>query len=113
MQVINRPLHEILTELKAKLEPLTKRPKGSQTAVSKATGVPQYTIHRIMKKKRVRLSESVEKLCKYAGVKLTGKARHPSDNEELMKALAKVWNGSDDDAKALAAVIETLDRLRE
>jgi transcriptional regulator with XRE-family HTH domain len=107
-----RPVEEIVREARAFL-------KGcglNQSDIAKNAGLNQSTISRLMGgKERQRISNGLQKLCNYAGIKLFSIAPayhgNPSENTDLMGALGEVWDGTPAHAKALARLIRDLNLL--
>jgi hypothetical protein len=80
--------------------------KISQEALAKAAGINQATVSRIMARCPRRAGGAFTKLCRYADKVCERESRpDPSLCSELMNALRDVWNGSDEHAEALAAII--------
>lgn len=83
-----------------------------QRDIAEATGLSQSQVSRILRGRRIRSSDSTEAVCIYVRSKL-----QPIDLEDvqactpLMSALSKVWNGTNQHAMALSAVIESLGAL--
>lgn len=89
---------------------------GIQKDIARKAGVHQSTISRIKAgEKRVRYSKGLRKLCKYARIpieiEIPASPPDPTGNEELMRALAEVWDGSIAHAKALARLIRDTKHL--
>ena len=83
---------------------------AAQESISRLAGVSQSTVSRVLSSMPKTRGGAFKKLCKYA--KENQKARSttdPSANETLMQALKDVWNGTDEHAMALAAIIRAID----
>lgn len=81
----------------------------TQTQIAEALGASQPQVSRILNGESVKVSRLLEEVCLYVesfeGGVTPDLARA---NEELMAALAEVWDGSAAHAKALATVIRSL-----
>ena len=87
----------------------------SQSAYSKAAGVHQSTVSRMLSPKYQpkRLSRGLTRLCNYASVEIFSHGHvDPRNSKELMDALEYVWDGSTQHSKALARVIRELGHLK-
>lgn len=84
---------------------------ASQSDISRATGVHQSQISRILSGNVRRLSKNVQKLCTYAGSVTT--ARIPPDIEtRLSSALEKLTANGPEEAMALENLVAGLVRWR-
>jgi hypothetical protein len=77
----------------------------SSTAIAKVTGVPQSQVYRNLFGRPKRISKTLRELCCYANISLKTALPAPASSPILMDALAKVWDGSDDHARRLAALL--------
>lgn len=91
-----------------KLRSLLLSGATSQTAISKATGVDQSQISRILSGNAKRVSKNVIELCKYSDQFQSSVSHDPAHSASLMGALRTVWNGTPEHAEALARVILSL-----
>ena len=81
----------------------------SQSTVSDAAQVDQATVSRVLSHCPKRAGKAFRRLCKYADTVDTKAIRpDPSGSHELMSALGNVWDGSDEHAEALAAIIQAV-----
>lgn len=88
---------------------LAKSLKITQEDISNATGISQSQISRLLSGHGKRTSKSYLKICDY--VFSYGKKISPElvrQNDELINALAVVWDGSDSQSKAIANIIYSL-----
>lgn len=84
----------------------------TQKQIAIAVGASQSQVSRILSGHIIRRTRLLETLCIYASSKLHfGKRPDVRRNTELMSALAEVWDGSDEHARALARVIRSLAEL--
>jgi len=107
-----RPLNDVIRDLN---EFLLGYP-GKQSKLAKDAGVNQSTISRALHSKgRSRHSGGLVKLCIFANIPLTlsheAPLPDPSTSPELMEALAQVWDGSPNHAKAIARIIRDLQHI--
>lgn len=84
--------------------------EGLQRDIAHAAGVDQSTVSRIRGGEiRHRLSKGLRNLCKYAKIQieidLPASTSDPTQNPDLVMALAEVWDGTPSHAKALARLI--------
>lgn len=95
-----------------KLEALVKSLKIKQEDISSATGISQSQISRLLSGHGKRTSKSYIKICNYVysfEKKIT--PDHVRQNDELINALARVWDGSAKQSKAIANIIESLGEI--
>lgn len=85
----------------------------TQEEIAQAINVNQSQVSRIFRGQVNRHTDTLEKICKYAclrSVKVSPADVRNSDT--LINALSDVWDGTDQDAQALAGVIRSLQTLR-
>ncbi|MBK9347831.1 MAG: helix-turn-helix transcriptional regulator [Burkholderiales bacterium] len=85
----------------------------TQEEIAQAINVNQSQVSRIFRGQVHRHTDTLGKICKYAllkSVKVTPDDVRNSDT--LINALSDVWDGTDQDAQALAGVIRSLQTLR-
>lgn len=84
----------------------------SQTAIAEAIGASQPQVSRILSGQGLRRSRLLEEVCLYVERHVGGVTPEMvRENEELISALAAVWDGSTQHARALATVIRSLRAL--
>lgn len=83
----------------------------TQTDLSKASGVHQPTISRLLRGELRRIATEVKALCDYANISVYAD-RDPGGNAVLMSALQDVWDGTDDDADRIANVLRSVAAMR-
>lgn len=102
-------LRAVGTDIKQKwlrLKATLETQEVSQEALAIAAGINQATVSRILGRCPKRAGAAFIRLCIYANrVDEHGSRPDPALSDELMNALRDVWNGSDEHAKALAAII--------
>jgi transcriptional regulator with XRE-family HTH domain len=85
----------------------------TQEEIAKAINVNQSQVSRIFRGQVHRHTVTLEKICKYARVKSVKVTPDDVRNSDvLINALSDVWDGTDQDAQALAGVIRSLQALR-
>lgn len=77
----------------------------SQLRLSQETGIPQPTISRALKAP-VRVSSTHRKLCKFAGIPMTGAAEDSDARHALLQTVLEVWDGTTEHAQTLARLIK-------
>lgn len=85
----------------------------TQKQVSKATGVDQSQISRILSGQILRVSGNVKKLCKYAE-NLSPKDNHfeTTCEQRVVESALRLWNGTPDHAELLGELFKQLHRLQ-
>lgn len=84
----------------------------TQQAIASALGASQSQISRVLAGHSARRSKLLDKICIYVSSKTHGVSiESVRENNELMAALASVWDGTPDHAQALSAVIRSLAQL--
>lgn len=84
----------------------------SQLEISQATGINQSQISRIFNGDLKRESKAYKAIANFIRMHRKGVTRESViENRELIDALASVWDGSPDQAVALASVIKALGKL--
>jgi transcriptional regulator with XRE-family HTH domain len=83
----------------------------SQPEISIKSGIDQSQVSRILAGKFKRSSKNVEKLCKYAKIKIVANKISPIDNQTLMKALSYAWDGSEKHAKSIAKILYAIGNI--
>ena len=83
----------------------------SQSDISRATGIHQSQVSRILSGSSRRASPNVLTLCKFANEMERFANTNPASNPLLMDALRAVWNGSEAHAEAIAGLLLTLKRF--
>jgi len=82
--------------------------KSNSLSISKSTGIPQSTVYRSLYVKRIKLTEGISQLVNYLGMDISKYIDiDPSKNQDLMRALQIVWNGTDKHAKQLSRLLMT------
>lgn len=80
-------------------------------ALSKAAGIAQPTLSKFLSGRTKTVTPHIRQVLEYAGIKVEAgitDVRNPTDNAVLYGALMRAWDGTDDHAKLLADVIETV-----
>ena len=81
----------------------------TQEGISEATGISQSQVSRVLSGSGKRQSKAFIEICNYVNSKKTGISPElVKQNDELINAIAQVWDGSARQAKALASVIQSL-----
>ena len=81
----------------------------SQNAIAEAAKVDQATVSRVLSQCPKRAGKAFRRLCKYAEkIEAAAIQPNPSGCPELMSALGNVWDGSNEHAEALAAIIRAV-----
>jgi len=84
----------------------------TQEQIAKAVSASQSQVSRILSGKMVRRSKLFDEICKYVNNAVKGVSPETvRGNEELMDAIASVWDGTAHQANALAHVIRSLGGL--
>lgn len=95
-------------DIQSALRAAMERNGHSQPDVSKVTGVSQSNISRLLGGQRKRVTESVRRLCQYAGIDAKGAALEPDAQRRLSQAVREAIGDNPHAALALASVIESL-----
>lgn len=83
----------------------------SQSEIARATGVHQSQVSRILSGAARRASPNVLLLCKFADEVGRFATTNPASNLVLMDALRAVWDGTQENAEAIAGLLMTLRRF--
>lgn len=84
----------------------------TQTELATAIGATQGQISRILSGGTKGKSKLYKKICSYVKNKQTTvTSQHVTGNAELIDALTKTWDGTDQHARAISAVILSLQHL--
>lgn len=83
----------------------------SESSISRATGIPQTTIHRALKHP-MRLTKTHITLCKFSGIDLSTASEHQETREELIQELLDIWDGSREHADYLARLLRAAAALQ-
>ena len=80
----------------------------SSTSIASLVGMQQSTVYRNLYKDKVRLTRGLVGLCNYAKINAYDYLQNdPTSNQQLMKTLSLVWNGTDAHAKQLSRLLLT------
>ena len=82
----------------------------TQLEAARKLGTSQALISRVLSCNWKKKSAQIESIANYLGVKPT---IDPRTSNELIQALADVWNGEPEDAKALAQCIRAIGAARK
>lgn len=99
------------TQLLHRLAELVVSKRLTQTAISRATGVDQSQISRILAGRLSRASKNVQKLCEYAKTLPEQPPSHSSD--ELAGAFREFVGGAVNEDVAIADLIKSLRAWRQ
>jgi transcriptional regulator with XRE-family HTH domain len=83
----------------------------TQTDISRALSASQSQVSRVLSGRSARRSKLLDRVCNYVFSITSSIQPDPQTNEELMSAVAAVWDGSSEHAQALALVIRSLGSL--
>lgn len=93
---------------------LAKKHGLTQREIALQLGASQSQVSRVLAGGACRRSRLFDEVCKYVNsVSPTSRPISPNTSSELMTALAEVWDGSHQHAKALALVIRSLGVLSD
>lgn len=97
-----KPLSQVIPEL---LKFFAENGLCTSVSIAKEVGINQSQVYRNLFGAPKRLTKTHLQLCEYAKINAETEAADPSSNIILMKALASVWDGSDDHARRLAELL--------
>lgn len=97
-----KPLSQLISEL---LQFFSADGLVTSSAISRVTGVNQSQVHRNLYGQPKRLTKTHLTLCNYAKIDTEIDTYDPSSCAVLMNALSSVWDGSDEHARRLAALL--------
>lgn len=84
----------------------------TQEDIANALGASQSQVSRVLSGHAQKFSGLAERVCNYVNSHLQGISRETvANNDELMSALASVWDGSSQQAKLLANLIRSAGAL--
>lgn len=108
---VNQPIpREIFTSLN-RLAGLIQSGVIRQVTVSKATGVNQGQISRILSGKITRVSPNVEKLCNYADSLSQESVAEERIRQEIIEAALRLWDGTGEQGLRLKQLFLAIDEL--
>lgn len=100
--------NEILAEA-SQIASLAKSLELKQEDISIATGISQSQVSRVLSGRGKRKSKAHNLICNYVNSLRTRiTPDHVIKNEELINAIAEVWDGTEHQSKAIASVIRSL-----
>lgn len=103
-----------LSEFNAEALLAAKRAKDlglTQAEIASTLSVSQSQVSRVLSGKSARHSKVLNRLCNYVFSLTSTRQPDPQTSEELMSAVAEVWDGTSEHAQALALVIRSLGSL--
>lgn len=77
----------------------------TSTGIARLTGINQSQIHRNLYGNPKRVSKTLLAICEYAKISPRNETNAPQTSTILMEALSAVWDGSEEHAKRLAALL--------
>lgn len=77
----------------------------SQVRLSRETGIPQSTISRALAKP-ARVTKTHRALCKLAGISLEANRVETAAEQELVRSVLDVWDGSREHAQTIARLLK-------
>ena len=95
---MQRDWRQIRIELKAALSSYS----GSITDLSTAAGIDYYSARRFIRKPPENQTESARRLCSFFNIDLF---IHDKNLEQIIGAVNEVWDGSEDHARSLTALL--------
>ena len=84
-----------------------------QPEIAEKSGVSQSQVSRILSGKFKRRSKNVDSICKYAKLVVFTPKVDPMQNKALMDALSSAWDGTEDHAKILVNILNSVRNLRK
>lgn len=117
MQIFSDPRIDVhQRDLLAWLAELVRTRKLTQQELAAESGVHQSQVSRILSGSPKRPSRNVQRLCSYAERR---REQSRADRgglldppQALSRALSRVWDGSEEHAKALADLLDAVDRVQ-
>lgn len=97
-----KPLPQLIAELLLFFE---AEGHSTSSAIARLTCINQSQVHRNLYGHPKRLTKTHLKLCDYAKIDIEIEAHDPRSSSVLMNALSSVWDGSDEHARRLAALL--------
>lgn len=97
-----KPLHQLISEL---LQFFEAQGLSTSSAIARVAGVNQSQVHRNLYGQPKRVTKTHLRLCIYAKIDTEIDANDPGSCSVLMNALSSVWDGSDEHARRLAALL--------
>ena len=85
--------------------------KHSESSLSRATNIPQPTIHRALKNP-VRVTNTHRNLCKFADIDIREVPRPAETQDELIQEVLDIWDGSREHAHSLARLLRAAATLQ-
>ena len=83
----------------------------SESSFSRATGIPQPTVHRALKNP-IRITGTHRDLCKFANIDLKLDLVPVEAREELVQEVLDIWDGSREHAQSLVRLLRAAATLQ-
>lgn len=77
----------------------------TSSGIAALTGINQSQVFRNLFQEPKRVTKTLHRLCSYANIPVLSEPVDPRTSSILMEALGAVWDGSDQHAKRLAALL--------
>ena len=84
------------------------RPGNTETSLSKASGVPQYTISKFLTGRIKSLTPHVQIVLQYANIGINSSIDQLTADPRIQRALGSAWDGTDQGVTLLASAIDAL-----
>lgn len=102
------PYSREIIYIRTQLEGYIALTKKSQTHIAIGSGVKQYFVNRLIKGRVKKINDDVIKVCNYAKITINNGINMAEGNQRLQRALELAWDGNEESAQVLAALIEVI-----
>jgi len=99
---------KVISELRRKIGRNREASQLTQAEVAFHTGVHQSQISRFMAGNFTRMSRKLKTICEFLNINCDEEPARVENNEALMEALQRVWDGSEKHARILASLLDSL-----
>lgn len=112
MQIEHVSMHRDTKSIRQDLRSFRERlAHGEMQHIVSQTGVPQSSTSRILNGKFTIVNSNVRKICKYAGISVSGAVRTGSF-QNITEQLLELWDGTAEMESALLELVTGLKHLR-
>lgn len=100
-----------MERIRGQLREYVKAKHGRESDLARQFGVKQYNLSRFINGQTRKLPRALEPVCRYAGIDLENRITPIGDNPLITAALTEVWDGTEESAQILSALIRSVGPL--
>ena len=106
-RIATQPSAEVM-QARTLLAAYLARPGNTEVSLSKASGVPQYTISKFLTGRIKSLTPHVQLALQHANIGITASISTLTGDPRIQRALGSAWDGTDQGVMLLASAIDAL-----